>query len=143
MNFYHSLPLQIRFNDVDLAQHVNNAVYQEFFDLGRLSYFREVMGKTIEFSGLSLVIASFKVDFFQPVFLYDKIEVSTKISGIGIKSLEMTQQISGEGESSIKAVSSSVLVCFNFSEKMSEILPEEWKKKIQEFENFECTAKQG
>ena len=134
MDFNHTLPIQIRFNDVDLAQHVNNAVYQEYFDLGRVSYFGQVIGENMDFTGLSLVIASFKVDFFQPVFLNDKIEVKTSISSIGNKSLEMKQQIIGVGDLSVKAESVTVMVCYNYTERLSVVVPEDWREKIKLFE---------
>jgi acyl-CoA thioester hydrolase len=135
MEFYHFLPVQIRFNDADPAQHVNNAVYQEYFDLGRVSYFKKVIGSSIDFAGISMVIASFKVDFFLPVFLEDQISVETKISLIGTKSLEMTQQIVRVGDSSPCAVSTSVLVCYNYRDHVTEVIPSEWKLKINQFEH--------
>lgn len=141
MNFYHSIPVQIRFNDTDPAQHVNNSVYQEYFDLGKVSYFREVTGQTMDFKGLSMVVASYKVDFFQPVFLEDKIEVKTKISVLGTKSLEMVQHVYKVGDSAPKAASSTIMVCFNYSAQLSEDLPEIWKAKIRSFEHNECTDK--
>ena len=33
--FRHTLPLQLRFNDIDLLGHVNNSVYFSFYDLGK------------------------------------------------------------------------------------------------------------
>jgi acyl-CoA thioester hydrolase len=141
MNFYHSIPVQIRFNDTDPAQHVNNSVYQEYFDLGKVSYFREVTGQAMDFYGVSMVVASYKVDFFQPVFLEDKIEVKTRISVVGTKSLEMVQSLCKVGESSPKAVSVTIMVCFNYSTQRSEGLPEVWKEKIRTFEHNECTDK--
>ncbi len=141
MEFYHSLPVQIRFNDVDPAQHVNNSVYQEYFDLGRIGYFKTVTGNPLDFGDVSLVIASFKVDFFHPVFLHDSIAVKTRVSAIGTKSLEMTQQIIREGDAEPCAVSTSVLVCFNYREQISEILPEEWKRMIRYFEHEEVSDK--
>ena len=38
MKFFHETPLQIRFNDVDVMGHVNNSVYQNYFDVARLRY---------------------------------------------------------------------------------------------------------
>jgi acyl-CoA thioester hydrolase len=141
MNFYHSIPVQIRFNDADPAQHVNNTVYQEYFDLGKVSYFREVTENPMNFNGISMVVASFKVDFFQPVFLDDKIEVKTRISVLGTKSLEMVQHLYKVGESSPKAVSVTIMVCYNYSTQLSEGIPEAWKEKIRSFEHNECMDK--
>jgi len=140
MDFFHSLPVQIRFNDADPAQHINNSVYQEYFDLGRMSYFKTVMGSFMDFGSVSLVIASFKVDFYQPVFFQDQITVQTKISSIGTKSIEMTQQIMCEGEPAPRALSTSILVCYDYCNKVSEVLPEEWKEKIRAYEGIEMTG---
>ena len=35
INFKHTIPVQIRFNDLDVFAHVNNAVIQEYFDLAQ------------------------------------------------------------------------------------------------------------
>ena len=40
--FHHTLPIQLRFNDVDKFGHVNNTVYFSFYDLGKTEYFATV-----------------------------------------------------------------------------------------------------
>ena len=133
--YYHTIPVQIRFNDVDMAQHVNNSAYNEFFDLGRISYFRNVFGRTIDFNGISMVIASIRIDFFQPVFLDDLIKVQTKVISFGNKSLEMLQEVVREGETEPTASSTTVMVCYDYTRHLSVALPVEWKQKINEFEH--------
>ena len=39
IQFNHTLPIQLRFNDVDKFGHVNNTVYFSFYDLGKTEYF--------------------------------------------------------------------------------------------------------
>jgi len=141
MEFYHSLPIQIRFNDIDLAQHVNNSVYQEYFDLGRLNYFEKAMGKAMADSGLSMVIASCKVDFFKPLFLTDSTFVETRVDALGTKSLEMVQRIMHKGESEPRAVAVTVMVCFNYASQVSENIPDTWKEKIRRFEHRQVRDK--
>ena len=46
--FHHTLPLQLRFNDVDLLGHVNNSVYFAFYDLGKSRYFEAVKAQNID-----------------------------------------------------------------------------------------------
>ena len=36
IQFFHKTPIQIRFNDVDVVGHVNNSVYQNYFDAARM-----------------------------------------------------------------------------------------------------------
>jgi acyl-CoA thioester hydrolase len=137
------MPVQIRFNDVDMARHVNNSAYNEFFDLGRLGYFRNVIGNSMDFNGISLVIASIRIDFFQPVFLDDQIKVKTKVKSFGNKSLEMVQEIVREGETEPTAIASTVMVCFDYLRQLSEVLPTVWKQKISEFEHYTVTEKES
>ena len=130
----HKIAVQIRFNDIDLMGHVYNAKYQEFFDLARLSYFEEVLGNLISWHNKGLVIASVKVDFVEPTFLNDTIEVETHISSIGEKSLQMFQQLYKNGKTDPACVCTTVMVCYNMKEKFSESIPAEWKTRIQERE---------
>ena len=141
MNFYHILPVQIRFNDLDPARHVNNAVYAEYFDLGKVSYFREVTGQPLNFEGLSLVVAGYRIDFFQPVFAEDQIEVKTRVNVLGNKRLELIQHVCQKGDKNPRAVSSTTMVCFDYSSQQSDIIPDEWKEKIRKFEHYECRDK--
>lgn len=137
--FYHSLPVQIRFNDVDMARHINNSAYNEFFDLGRLDYFIKVIGRNMDFDGISLVIASIHIDFFKPIFLDDQIKVRSKVISIGNKSLDMVQEITRKGESAPAASATTVMVCFDYLNQTSVLLPDVWIQKIREFEQMKIS----
>ena len=41
--FFHRLPVQIRFNDVDRYGHVNNNAYFAYYDLGKQEYLYKVL----------------------------------------------------------------------------------------------------
>ncbi len=134
MKIKHRIPVQIRFNDIDLMGHVYNAKYQEFFDLARLAYFDEVLGDLISWDNKGLVIASVKVDFIEPTFLNDIIEVETHISSVGEKSLQMSQQLYKNGKAAPACVCTTIMVGYNMKEKFSESIPDEWKSRIQKHE---------
>lgn len=130
----HSVPVQIRFNDIDLMGHVYNAKYQEFFDLARLNYFKTVLGELISWTHKGLIIASVKVDYLQPTFLEDEIHVETSVSSLGEKSLEMTQAVYKNHNPEPVAICKSVMVCFDMKARVSEPIPEVWRKKFTDFE---------
>lgn len=77
------IPVQIRFNNIDLMGRVYNAKYQDVFDLAQLKYFGTVLGDLICRTHKGLIIASVKVDYKQPTFLEDKIHVVTSVSSLG------------------------------------------------------------
>ena len=45
------LAIQIRWRDLDVLGHVNNAVYLTYFELARLAYVRAVLGRTRRSTG--------------------------------------------------------------------------------------------
>ncbi|WP_045031619.1 acyl-CoA thioesterase [Draconibacterium sediminis] len=130
----HSVPVQIRFNDIDLMGHVYNAKYQEFFDLARLKYFGTVLGDLISWTHKGLVIASVKVDYMQPTYLEDEIHVETSVSSLGEKSLEMTQAVYKNNGPEPVAICKSVMVCFDMKARVSETIPKDWRDKFVDFE---------
>ncbi|MCK3683813.1 acyl-CoA thioesterase [Maribellus sp. YY47] len=134
MSDIHTTAIQLRFNDVDLMGHVYNGKYQEFFDLARLNYFEHVLGNLISWEETGLVIASVKVDYIEPIYLKDEIEVRTHISSLGEKSLEMTQQLFKAGGTEPTALCTTVLVCYHMQHKKSELIPNEWRTKIETYE---------
>ncbi len=134
MSLKHKLPIQIRFNDIDMAGHVYNAVYQEYFDLARVDYFRNALGNLLNWEKTGLVIASIHIDYFIPLLLTDKVEIRTKVSSLGNKSLEMIQEITKSGITKTVATGKTVLVCFDLSARTSVELPDLWKDRIADFE---------
>lgn len=132
--FNHVVSLQIRFNDIDRLGHVNNAVVQEFFDLGRISYFNDTLGNLLGKDGQQLVIVSYKTDFYRQIMPYDEVEVRTKIYKLGNKSIRMWQWIALVGEGSPKAINDSVLSGFYSGTDKSMVIPEEWRQIFHGFE---------
>jgi acyl-CoA thioester hydrolase len=131
----YSTEIQIRFNDIDLAGHIYNAKYQEFFDLGRVDYFNEVLNNLISWNGTGLVIASVTVDYKKPVYLEDKIEVVSHIVALGNKSLEMFQQIFKNGQPEPVATGKTIMVCYNMKTKESMRIPDSWREKFKAAES--------
>ena len=76
--FHHIVPIQIRFNDTDQLEHVNNSVYQQYYDLGRLDYFEDVLHEHMNWEVEGLIMASITIDFLMPIRLFDKIEVRAR-----------------------------------------------------------------
>jgi acyl-CoA thioester hydrolase len=132
--FRHILPVQIRFNDIDSFGHVNNATFQEYFDLGRVHYFKQAFEGKLFTHELALLIASIKTDFLLPVHLHDHIEVRTKVFEMGNKSLKMLQYVVDNQKNELKATCLSVMVCFKTDNNQTEVIPQQWREKFMEME---------
>ncbi len=131
----HKIPIQIRFSDIDGVGHVNNVVYGQYFDVGRLQYFHEAIGETMEWNkGKILVLVRTEANYFQPTFLNDTVEVHTSVVEIGDKSVKMRQRIVGT-DGSIRVEGYSVLSTYDFDTHKSFPMPAEWRNKLLAFEN--------
>ncbi|PZX16702.1 acyl-CoA thioester hydrolase [Breznakibacter xylanolyticus] len=130
IHFPMSLPVQIRFNDIDPFGHVNNATYQEYFDLGRVQYFKQIFDGQLFTKDTALVIASIYTNFVSPVRLNDIIEVRTKIDEIGNKSLKMLQHVVDSHTGELKATCQSTMVCFRTSDHQTMQIPDAWREKF-------------
>jgi len=136
IKFLHKTNVQIRFNDVDIAGHVNNAMYFQYLDYARLQYFKQVFQDTIEWRKKGFVLVKIDIEYLASIFLEDNISVKTKINKIGNKSIEMQQQIikDSDGKEILTSNCISVLVGYDYQMKSSSTIPEQWKNKILEFE---------
>ena len=51
-----SLPLQIRFSDIDALGHINNNIYFSYFDLGKVNYLHPIKAKYVDWLEVVLVL---------------------------------------------------------------------------------------
>jgi len=135
-NFKHSTPLQIRFSDIDKLNHVNNAVYLNYFETGRVYYFDTVLGKRHDWNKEGLVVVRNEINYLLPLHLHDRIECLTRCIRIGNKSITVENLIlrNKNGKKELVAGGIGVLVCMDYSCGESIPVPDNWKKKILRYE---------
>lgn len=129
-------PIQIRFNDVDLMGHVNNAVIMEYFDLGKSNYFAEA-GLPPESGDFTVMIVHFEVDFHQQMHSRDEIAVETRTARFGTKSLHIEQQVvrkEADGSWTPCATCHTVMAGYSRKLQQSAPVPEEVKEQIRQFD---------
>jgi acyl-CoA thioester hydrolase len=88
--------LEVRYGDLDPYGHVNNAVYLEFFEEIRISYWRALADlagiedlEAGDVPGARYVIAETTVRFKAPIFLSDTLHGAARISTVGNRSYAM------------------------------------------------------
>ncbi|PLX22759.1 MAG: acyl-CoA thioester hydrolase [Marinilabiliales bacterium] len=128
--FYHKTPIQIRFNDIDIMAHVNNSVYQNYFDLARTQYFNKVFNENINWKVRALVLAKITIEYLNPIFLEENIVVLSKVFKLGNKSLHMHQKIVNDDTKEVKSTNEAILVSFGVKEDGAIEMPDDWRSKI-------------
>lgn len=137
--FKSKVPIQVRFNDVDIMGHVSNTVYLNYYDAGKMDYFDQVI-PGVDFRGLAVVGASTKVDYLLPIFMRNKIFVETRIAVLGTKSITMEHLLVNHDDV-VLSTCSTVLVCFDVKSQTSQAVPDDWRRRIIEFEGEQLIIK--
>ena len=134
IKFKHITPIQLRFNDFDALGHVNNSVYFSFYDLGKTSYFADVLSKLEVAKEVGVVTGHIEVSFLLPVYPGENVAVQTAVVEIGNKSFKLLQHLVDLDTNEIKCICNTVMVCFDAKTKTTRQISDEWRKAMAEFE---------
>jgi acyl-CoA thioester hydrolase len=135
-DYKHVIPIQIRFIDIDRLDHVNNACFLSYFELGRVKYFNLVLNKHINWNDSGFVIARTEINHITPIYLLDDLYCFTKIINIGTKSItiknSLVKKVGDEFQEAANGI--GVLVAMDYLNKVSVDMPVKWRQAIEEFE---------
>jgi len=129
-----SYPVHIRFNDIDLVGHVNNAIYISYFEEARIAFFNDLMTTKWDWTKEGTILARHEIDYKVPILLDDEVQIETWVSHIGNKSMEVSYRIvkNDNGNWVECTVGKSIVVCFNYKENKTIAVPEKWRNALME-----------
>jgi len=130
-SFIHSFPIQVRWADLDLLGHVNNASYLTYFEIARGRYIQTICPDW-NWTQDMFLIANANVEFKKELRMTDyNISVRTKIVKIGQKSFVIEYIIvSGQNQQyTIHASGYTTQVMFDMQERKTIEIPN-WIRKI-------------
>lgn len=129
----HTLPVQIRFSDVDQFGHMNNSSYFSLYDLAKTSYLRTVFGDR-DWKKMGVVVANINADFLAPVFFSDDLVIETSVIHLGHKSLTLLQRAVNQASGVLKCQCRTIMVGYDVASKEPIELPADFKQMICEYE---------
>ena len=132
-SFKHSMPVQIRFSDVDQLGHVNNSVYFSLYDLAKTNYMTEVFDEP-KLDMMVVVVANINANFLVPIFFSDKIVIETTTVQLGNKSFTLYQRAIDVESGMVKCECRTIMVVYDMATKEPVVIPQEYKDAICKFE---------
>ncbi len=132
--FRFSHPIEIRYADLDVLAHVNNAKYFTYMETTRLRYLNEVLGWGGLRSEQGVIIARAVCDYKLALKYGDAVRVHMRVARLGGKSFDCEYIVMRENDDAVAAVGSSVQVAYNYRADSSIPLPDEWRARILAFE---------
>lgn len=135
-DYKHIIPVQIRFCDVDKLNHVNNSVYHNYVELGRVIYFKDVLKDEVNWDEIGFILARTEIDHLIQVHLNDDIYCCTKVMKFGTKSITFKNSIvKKENGQFIECASvTGILVAMDYVNNLSIAVPARWKELMTDFE---------
>ena len=133
--YKHKIEVQPRFNDFDPMGHVNNTIFMNYFDIGKVAYFKAVWNTDfIDWREIGLVIALIETDFMSTILMDERVVVRTTILRIGNKSLELSQQLINPDTNQLKAAARTIMVGFDVNTNSAEPITEKCVEAISRYE---------
>ena len=140
ISFKHSIPLQLRANDIDRFGHINNAVYFTFYDLGKTNYI-ETVCSNVDWEKEAIVVVEINVVFKSQIFGTDQIAIQTAVTAIGTKSFELAQRVIDIKTGEEKCYCHSIMVTYDLIQHNSKPIPQDWVEAICVFEGKDLRKK--
>jgi acyl-CoA thioester hydrolase len=123
----YTTPITVRFSDLDIMGHVNNAVYFSYSEHARLEFF-EYLGVT-KGGFPSVLLARVVCNHHLPVLYGQMVEVQTWVSQIGNKSFGVKHHLLADKQHA--ATLETVLVWYDHAQKASQSIPQAAREKLK------------
>ncbi|MEJ2614805.1 MAG: thioesterase family protein [Ignavibacteriaceae bacterium] len=136
--FKHTYDVTVRFDEVDMLNIANNAVYFKYFEQARIKYAKDlgVLPKAgIAVNGTAFYMARNEINYLKVAVFEDKLRIYTRVSFIKHSSFGFEHIIKNLETGKIVAEGAGVLVHVNPDTKKSMPLPKDFYEKISEFED--------
>jgi acyl-CoA thioester hydrolase len=112
MPFSH--PIEVRFGDLDVMGHVNNAVVVTYMEQARYQWWRSFLGGR-RFQEEGFLIARVEVDYRTPILLGDDVRVELHCAKVGNSSFELGYRLTKGLEGEVFAEGRTVQVMLDFA----------------------------
>ena len=129
-----TIPIEIRFKDLDSLGHVNHAVFITYFEEGRKTLFQQFFDVR-DASELNFIMAHVRCDYLKPIQLsHRRVTLQMRVSKIGNKSFDLEYSLSDPANpDTIFATGASVQVSFDYQANKSVRISDKMRAMLLEY----------
>jgi acyl-CoA thioester hydrolase len=128
-DFRFSWPVEVRFRDLDLLGHVNNAVYLTYLESARIAWWMHATRRP-DLAGLTMILARAEVDYRSPAEFAEALDVGVRCASLGRSSFALEFRIEEHKTRRLVAEARKVLVHYDYAAKRSTPLPPDLRQMI-------------
>jgi len=124
-SFPHWTEIKIRFRDLDPLNHVNNAVFNTYFEEARINFVKSVkMFRNSMSQGKSFVLVHMELDYLKPILYGESILIGSALDELGNSSIKGFQAIYDQESKELKAVCKTTGVWFDLKTQRPTRIPQ-------------------
>jgi acyl-CoA thioester hydrolase len=121
--------LKVRFSDCDMMQHVNNAVYLNYFEEARIHYFNHLLGVDWDWKKHGVLLRKNELEYLRPILLHEPVTIEVFLKHVGDKSFTLAYEVKVHDD--LRTTGTSVLVCYDSINKCSISIPARMKAALE------------
>jgi len=133
--FRYTLPIDVRFRDLDARNHVNNAVYFTYMEEARIQYVKQLGLLAEDESDTGMIVAEATCTYKAPIVMGQNLLLRVCVSEIKNSSFIMLYSIDDAASGKVMAIGRTVQVCYDYANNRSKPVPPEWRTRIETFEH--------
>ena len=142
--FNFSVPIEIRYGDLDPQWHVNNSRFLTYLEHARVAYLTHLrLFEGNNFFDFNLIVADIHIAYLAPIALSQKVAVYMRCERIGNKSLVFEYEIRDEDNGKVLSTAETIMVTYDYHEQTSIVVPDEWREAISELEGVDFRRKEA
>lgn len=120
----HTMTFPVRWGELDVLGHVNNAQYLRYFEESRTAWC-EAIGRPLRNSGEGMILLKASVTYKKPVGYPANATVELRAGRIGNTSFDLLNTLTIDDESEAAAIGEFVIVWFDYANGKPKAIPAE------------------
>ena len=137
----------VRFSDVDIMGHVNNARYLSYFEQARVTYYKKLKALDLRTmnvrTSFGFIVAEVGVKFHAPAYIDETLVISIRIAELRQKAFRMEYEVRDKKTRRLIAAGYSVQVMYNYKKMRPFAIPLSLRRKILALEKRGIEVKGG
>lgn len=135
--YKYKIEIPIRFSDMDMFGHANNAVYLTYFEQARSNYWKDVI--KWDWKATGIIVAKAQVDYVRPIIMDEKIFAYVKTSRLGNSSWDIEYILVSEkedGSASLRTMGKTVQVAIDYQTNKPTPIPKAERDLMKKYDNI-------
>lgn len=125
-----SVELKVAWRDIDIAGHVNNAVYFSFLETARVEAFLRITGGS-RAQDILFIVARAACDFQSPAFMGETLVVKVWPTRVGTTSFTFKYEVREKQSQRLVATAETVQVMYDYEKKSKRPIPDALRKALE------------